>query len=228
LIAGLFLRRGERRWQRHREDDQRHWQNEREADQRKWQEQRETTAREWEAQQQAAAQERDRAWQAERDRVAREMQVVRPLDEALVAVQRYVQGRGRYELGEDETRWSAAHQSWEDGWVELTPHLADAELEDRYRSVGTILMELSDRAEDEPRVHVGAMINVAMRAIGNARLALAYWLRGEPLPPSSFPSSEELLRLLGAGDPTPLAAEAPLRTWLKEHEQPPWRADAGT
>jgi hypothetical protein len=64
-----------------------------------------------------------------------------------------------------------------------------------------------------------------MRAIGNARLALAYWLRGDPLPPASFPSSKETIALLGHGDPRPLAADGSLRTWLAQHEQPPWRPE---
>ena len=100
-----------------------------------------------------------------------------------------------------------------------TPHLADAELEERYRAVGTILMELRDREDDG--LHAGTGVMIAMRAIGNARLALAYWLRADRLPAASFPSSEETNQLLGAGDANPLLADAPLRRWLNEHPQPP-------
>ena len=66
-------------------------------------------------------------------------------------------------------------------------------------------------------------MTIATHGIGNARLALAYWLRSEPLPAASFPSSDETIELLGQGDPTPLAADAPLQRWLREHPQPPWR-----
>jgi hypothetical protein len=161
----------------------------------------------------------ERDWQRSRDSFAREMQVVKPLDEALVEAQRRVSG---YDVTEGASRWQLAHQAWESGWVRLTPHLTDPELEDRYKTVGTILMELRDR-EGEEGLHAGSPMQIAMRAIGNARLALAYWLRGDPLPPASFPSSQETIVLLGQGDPTPLAADAPLRTWLQQHEQPPWR-----
>ena len=161
----------------------------------------------------------DREWQRTRDQFTREMQIVQPLDEALVATQRLVQGYG---VPDGESRWGLAHREWEAGWVALTPHLTDDELEARFQSVGTILMEMEDREADQkpPR---GMMMRVAMRAIANARLTLAYWLRGDPLPAASFPSSAETIALLGQGDPTPLASGSPLRAWLDAHEQPPWR-----
>jgi hypothetical protein len=65
---------------------------------------------------------------------------------------------------------------------------------------------------------------VADRAILNALLALAYYLRGAPLPPACFPGSHETIELLGRGDPNPLAPEAPLRRWISEHEPTPWRS----
>jgi hypothetical protein len=162
----------------------------------------------------------EREWQRSRDSFTREMQVVKPLDDALVEAQRRISG---YDVPEGESKWQLAHQEWENGWVRLTPHLTDAELEDRYKAVGTILMELHDRKVEGDGLHAGSPVQIAMRAIGNARLALAYWLRGEVLPPASFPSSKETIVLLGQGGPKSLEADAPLRNWLREHEQPPWR-----
>jgi hypothetical protein len=161
----------------------------------------------------------EREWQLSRDRFVREMQVVKPLDDALVETQLRITGVA---VEEGQSRWDLAHREWENGWVRLTPHLADAELEERYKAVGTILTELRLR-DDQDGLHAGSPVMIAMRAIGNGRLALAYWLRGDPLPPASFPSSQETIELLGEGDPTPLAADAPLRQWMQTHEQPPWR-----
>lgn len=42
-------------------------------------------------------------------------------------------------------------------------------------------MELRDREGGDGRLHAGVGVQIAMRAIGNARLALAYWLRDEAL-----------------------------------------------
>ncbi len=161
----------------------------------------------------------ERAWQRSRDNFVREMQIVQPLDDALVETQRRIIG---HEVPERESRWRAAHQQWENGWVRLTPHLTDDELDDRYKAVGTILLELADR-EDDDDFKSGTAVQIAMRAIGSARLALAYWIRGEPLPAASFPSSEETIVLLGQGDPSPLSPNAPLRRWLDDHPQPAWR-----
>lgn len=164
----------------------------------------------------------DRAWQMSRDAFARQMQVVTPLDAALVEAQRRVTGVG---VPAGESRWELAHHEWETGWVRLTPHLASLALEERYQAVGTILQELRDREGEDDGLHAGSPVMIAMRAIGNARLALAYWLRGDPLPPACFPTSAETITLLSQGDPRPLAADGPLRTWLNQHEQPPWRPD---
>jgi len=190
--ASLLLRRGERSWQAERERDQRKWQRAREAD--------------------------ARAWQEQRDRFARELQIAQPLDAALVATQRRVQGR---DVPDGSSRWALAHDEWESGWVPLTPHLADPELETRYQAVGTILSEFM--LDDQPGAQMSTKVQVAMRAIGNARIAIAYFLRGEPLPPLSFPTPGQVNELLGSGGPKPLAADAPLRTWLATHDVPPWR-----
>jgi hypothetical protein len=66
-------------------------------------------------------------------------------------------------------------------------------------------------------------------SIGSARIALGYWLCGDPLPPASFPSPEETILLLGQGDPKPVATDASLRTWLAEvklRQRGPARAEA--
>jgi gas vesicle protein len=208
FFGSVLLRRGEHGWQERRE-----------ADTRAWQEQRERTAQEWQAEQERLSHEREVAWQEQRDSFARDLQIARPLDDALVETQRRIQG----ELVPDgESRWMAAHGEWQDGWVRITPHLTDAELEERYQAVGTILLELNDRS-GEAGVSAGTLVMVAMRAILNARLAVAYFLRGVSLPPACFPGPQDTIQLLGQGDPTPLVADAPLRRWLAEHDPPPWR-----
>jgi hypothetical protein len=110
----------------------------------------------------------ERESQRARDSFARELQVVRPLDEALVETQLRVTGAG---VPEGQSRWDAAHHEWENGWVRLTPHLTDDELEDHYKAVGTILTELRIRNSDEDDgLHAGSPVMIVMRAIGNARL----------------------------------------------------------
>jgi len=49
--------------------------------------------------------------------------------------------------------------------------------------------------------------------------------RADRLPPASFRSPQQAIELLGQGDPTLLASDAPLWTWLREHEVPPWRPE---
>jgi hypothetical protein len=159
---------------------------------------------------------RDQTWQVERDRFAREMNIVRPLDEALVETQLRIENRG---VPAGQSRWAAAREQWEHGWVRLTPHLTSPELESRYRAVGTILTELTLY---DGGTSVGSQVMIAHRAIENARIGLAYFLRSEDIPPPSFPTSDELIVLLGQGDPDSLLADAPLREWLAEHEAPPW------
>jgi hypothetical protein len=212
-IAGsVLLRRGEHDWQKDRE-----------ADAQRWQEQRELAAQEWQAVQQRLAHEREVAWQEQRDRFARDIQVAKPLDDALVETQRRI---NRELIPEGESPWAHAHGEWEKGWVRITPHLTDAELEARYQAVGTILTELrfhfDERPDEAGPLRMATRI-VADRAILNARLAVAYFLRGTALPPACFPGPQETIQLLGQGDPDPLAADAPLRRWLADHEVPPWR-----
>jgi hypothetical protein len=188
-----------------------------------WQEERERSAQEWQAEQQRLNHEREVAWQEQRDRFARDVQIAKPLDDALVEAQRRVR---RELVPKGESNWAHAHREWEQGWVRITPHLTDAELEDRYKAVGTILSELRlnfDEPEDDPSPNRMTTRIVVDRAILNARLAVAYFLRGAPLPPACFPGPVETNELLGQGEPNPLAGDAPLRRWLSEHEVPPLR-----
>jgi hypothetical protein len=210
--GSLLIRRGEHGWQEHRE-----------ADAHRFQEQRELSAQQWQTEQERLAHEREVAWQLQRDRFARDVQVATPLDDALVESQRRVRGEL---VPAGESRWTHAHRQWEHGWVRITPHLTDAELEDRYKTVGTILTELKlhfDEPQDQPSPRRMATLIVSERAILNARLAVSYFLRGAPLPPPCFPGPAQTIELLGQGDPNPLAPDAPLRRWISEHEPPPWR-----
>jgi hypothetical protein len=188
-----------------------------------WQERREAEAQRWQERQEQAAHEREVAWQNQRDSFARDVRIATPLDDALIETQRRVR---RELVPEGESHWDHAHGEWEKGWVRITPHLTDDELEDRYKAVGTILTELRlhfDGPPDQSSPHRMATRIVADRAILNARLALAYYLRGAPLPPACFPGSDETIELLGQGDPNPLAPEAPLRRWISEHGPTSWR-----
>jgi hypothetical protein len=159
----------------------------------------------------------DREWQRERDRIAVELEVVKPLDDALVEVQKHI-SLGRAQA--DGPDWAKAHDTWQEGWVRFTPHLESEALEERYQAVGTILLDLMMDDDDIPR---GPAVMVAHRAIANGRFAIAYWRRGDELPPASFPSPERTIELLGQGGTTPYAPGSPLRVWLETHEQPPWR-----
>jgi hypothetical protein len=184
-----------------------------------WQEQRESGAQAWHAEQQRLAHEREVVWQEQRDQMARALQIARPLDDALVKVQEIVLKQSDHDW---ISRWTLAYEEWQQGWVRHAPFLTDEELDARYEAVGTILLELHDRADD-PDAKRATLASIAMRAIGNARIALAYFLRGRPLPPASFPTRTETVELLEQGDPRPLATEAPLRRWLAQHKAPPWR-----
>jgi hypothetical protein len=54
----------------------------------------------------------------------------------------------------------------------------------------------------------------------NARATLAYFMRGdEHLPPSAFPDSDTLIRLLGEGDALK-DRFGPLKKWMTEHPLP--------
>jgi hypothetical protein len=183
-----------------------------------WQEERERSAQEWQTEQQRLAHEREVAWQEQRDRFARDVQFAMPLDEALIETQRRV---WRELVPKGGSHWAYAHREWKKGWVRITPHLIDAELEDRYKAVGTILTALKlhfDEAEEDSSPHRMATRNVADKAILNARRAVTSFLRGAPLPAPCFPGSRETIELLNQGEPNPLAAEAPLRRWITEHE----------
>jgi hypothetical protein len=214
----------QREWQEARESQQRDWDQQREQSQRDWDEQRELQAREWQAEQQRLAHERDVAWQQQRDWFIAVTQDIPSLDAALVAAQRFVEGRDA--PADDRSRWDAAYTEWQEGWVTYSPHLGDDEVERRYQAVGSILMDLKLKDDEEPGMW--ALVNVAVRAIINARIALAYSRRRDPLPAASFPSSDVLTNLLGQGDPTPYATNAPLKQWLNDHPEPPWRPPATT
>ncbi len=158
-------------------------------------------------------------WGEQRDRFARDLQVAKPLDHALVETQRRVQNEL---VPEGESRWMAAHREWADGWMRITPNLTDLALEERYRAVGTILLAVNDF--DGAGCHsAAAVVQIAMRAILNARLAVAYFLRGTPLPSPCFPSAQETIDLLAEGEPEPFHANGSLRQWMAAHDPPPWR-----
>jgi len=69
---------------------------------------------------------------------------------------------------------------------------------------------------------MGRLRNTAMRATQNARLSIAYFGREDELPSPCFPDTQELIRLLGEGDPDPFLPDEPLQTWLDAHPAPPW------
>jgi hypothetical protein len=205
FAGALFLRRGEHRWQQARENNQRDWEEKREKNQRawaearesqqrdleeqrerhdrEWQEQREVQAREWQAEQQRLAHEREVAWQKQRDWFIAVTEVIPSLDAALLAAQRFVEGRD--DPGE-RTRWDAAYREWQDAWVTYSPHLGDDDLEARYQAVGSTLVQLGLHG-DHDSVGMSALVNVAVRAIINARIALAYTRRRDPLPSGVVP-----------------------------------------
>lgn len=151
--------------------------------------------------------------QREQARHDRELAATELLDEALV--------RSSLALDRDvgaeavSTRYSEAHDAWQEGWVAHSPRIRQAELLDRVQAVGTMLHEATMRGGDESAVPRYLLA----RAIANARSALAHFMRGDPLPPTAFPAPDELIRLLGEGDGTeePLG---PLRAWLTDHPPP--------
>jgi hypothetical protein len=191
--GSLLLRRGDHDWQKDRE-----------ADAQRWHEQREQVAQEWQAEQQRVAHEREVAWQEQRDRVARDVQIAKPLDDALVETQRRVQGEL---VPEGQSPWSLAHDEWQNGWVRITPHLTDDELEDRYRAVGTILQEAEDRANEG--IAKGTLLTVTSRAILNARLAVAYFPAGCAASPTLLPRAARDDRASRPGRTEPTCARRP-------------------
>jgi hypothetical protein len=153
------------------------------------------------------------AEQREHARHERELAAAEFLDAALVrvseAVDRHVNGET---LGD---RYSAARDAWQEGWVAYSPRLRQPELLDRFQAVGSLLTEATLNAHGEtevPRHYIA-------RSVANARSSLAHFMRGDPLPPTAFPSSAELVALLGQGDGT-ADRFAPLRGWLDGHAMP--------
>ena len=79
--------------------------------------------------QQRLAHEREVAWQDKRDRLAREVQIAKPLDDALVETQRRVSGEL---VPKGESHWAHAHREWEQiegKIVEAEQELRDAQAE---------------------------------------------------------------------------------------------------
>ena len=158
------------------------------------------------------------AEERERERRQRELQVAERLDEALVyastALDRGVtRERGAPTL---EDRYQDAYDHWAEAWVAYSSRLRQPELLRRYEAIGPLLMEVvhGDRTPEEIPRHVVA------RAIANARVTLAYFMRGEEqLPPATFPEPDELRRLLGEGDGQ-IDPSRPLKQWLSEHPMP--------
>ena len=153
------------------------------------------------------------AEQREQARHERELAAAELLDATLVrvseAVDRHVNGET---LGD---RYSAARDAWQEGWVAYSPRLRQPEVLDRFQAVGSLLTEATLNAHGEtevPRHYIA-------RSVANARSSLAHFMRGDPLPPTAFPSSAELVALLGQGDGT-ADRFAPLRGWLDGHAMP--------
>ena len=204
-----------RRTDRRREDQRRSEDSDRERERRDKDRQREQERRNEDYDHRLELERQEREWQRQRIALERELLVAAPMDEALVQVQRLVIGRGVYPT---ESAYSAAHTAWDEAWLRYAPRLTNRELEARFRSVGSLLTELAIRREpnDAPTRPL------ILRAIGNARVALGYFLRDEELPPNGFPCSKDLCRLLGEGDGTN-DQYAPLRQWMAEHPEPAWR-----
>jgi hypothetical protein len=150
--------------------------------------------------------------QREQARHARELIAAEQLDEALI--------RASTSLDRDTDRpllkrYEEAHDAWEEGWVAYSPRIRQRELLDRYQVIGNILNEvlIGDRSTN----HVTRRI--VARAIANARSTLAHFMRGDDLPPASFPGHDELTRLLGEGDGLDDPMK-PLKDWMTSHPEP--------
>jgi hypothetical protein len=165
---------------------------------------------------------KQRDWQDSRALLDRQLKIAEALDTILVETQRKVDSSGVLD-DEDgkfvDERFRAAHRDWEEGWVRLSPFLTDRDLKERYASLGTILTEIYMYDGDASKYQRSF---IAHRAVENARIGLAYFVRGESQPVPSFPDNKLLQHLLGEGDPDPLLPEAPLRQWLDDHPAPPW------
>jgi hypothetical protein len=166
---------------------------------------------------------KQRDWQDRRALLDRQLKIAEDLDKILVEAQRTI-GGSLIPDDEDEKfvdeRFRAAHRDWEEGWVRLSPLLADPDLKERYASVGTILTEISLVYDGEASMY--RRRHIAQRAVENARIGLAYFVRGEGQPALSFPSNRSLQQLLNEGDPDPLLPDKPLYIWLEEHKPAPW------
>ena len=161
--------------------------------------------------------------QNERDALTRNLSTVRAVDETLVEVQRRIDDVA--DRPETVGRWTFARAAWEDGQVRLSPWLPTFELEQRFQVIGAVLLELEDQEESGTLKKSSLPRRAAQRSIVNARVSLAHWSRGDELPPASFPSSREFLRLLEAEEDEPWSIKGPLDLWLKEHASSPWRTD---
>lgn len=166
---------------------------------------------------------KQRDWQDSRALLDRQLKIAEDLDEVLVDAQRTIGGspvpEDEGEQAVDE-QFRAAHRDWEEGWVRLSPFLTDSDLKERYASVGTILNEISLMYDGEASAY--RRRRIAHRAVENARIGLAYFVRGESQPALSFPNNRTLQQLLNEGDPDPLLPDKPLHMWLEEHRPAPW------
>jgi hypothetical protein len=154
--------------------------------------------------------EQDRNERRDENYSEREFQAIQQLDAALVDAQRILAGLGNQQ--DMQERFEAAHRCWEDGWVAYSARLRSHELVMRYKSVGTMLDDVRMTREEQR----GASFFV-QRSIANARVAMAWYSRGEAIPQSAFPESDLLIQMLGRRDGTD-DPYADLRDWT--HERP--------
>jgi hypothetical protein len=154
----------------------------------------------------------DRIERREENYSEREFQAIQKLDVALVDAQRILAGLGDEQEMQD--RFESPHRCWEDGWVAYSARLRSHELVTRYKSVGTMLDDVRMAREE----HRGAAFFV-QRSIANARVAMAWYSRGEAVPQSAFPESDLLIQMLGRGDGTD-DPYAELRDWTRERPLP--------
>ncbi len=159
------------------------------------------------------------AEERERERRQRELLVAERLDEALVYASAALdRGSVTRERGAPtlEDRYREAYEHWGDAWVAYSSRLRQPELLRRYETIGPLLMEVvhGDRTSKEIPRHVVA------RAVANARVTLAYFMRGEEqLPPATFPDPDELQSLLSEGNGQ-VDPSSPLKHWLGQHPMP--------
>ena len=151
-------------------------------------------------------------------RLARELAVAEKLDNALLNATRLVERTPPQELA---SAIKEAHESWVDAWVAFSPRIRQWPLVDRYVAVGNVLLtyeQIKRPLDSEDQ-------DVMVRAIRNARWALAYFMRGDGVEPARmFPSESEVRRLIAtgtkAGDPAGL-----LRNWVRDNEEPEFRPE---